>query len=60
MIQRALVMKDRILLFIIRNEEEKDAKKRLYDEDKLTIEDWRVISETSEILAPFYNQTKRL
>lgn len=60
MIQRALAMKDRILLFMIRNEEEKDAKKRLADEDKLTLEDWRIISETSAILAPFYDQTKRL
>jgi hypothetical protein len=38
---------------MIRNEEEKDAKKRLADEDKLTFEDWRIISETSANFSAF-------
>jgi hypothetical protein len=60
MAQRALAMKDQILLLIIRNEKEKDAKKRLHDEGKLTVEDWRIISETREILASFCDQTRCL
>lgn len=38
----------------------KTPKKQPTDEDELTFEDWRIISETSAILAPFYDQTKRL
>lgn len=60
MIKRALKFKDRILLFLIHNQDEKEARKRLDQEDQLDNEDWKVLSETSRILAPFYDQTKRL
>ena len=46
---------DRLTAWMINNSLEKDKKKRLFKEDKLVIEDWRVLSETHEILKFFYN-----
>ncbi len=50
-------MMDRLIAWIMSNSLEKDEKKRLPKKDKLEAEDWRVLSEASEILKPFYNQT---
>ena len=50
MINRALSKISTIKIFIIENETERDAKKRLLKEDILTSEDWRVLAETKTIL----------
>ncbi len=47
-------------MFIIKNQSEKDVKKRLSKEDILITEDWRVLVETKIILEPFYKQTIHL
>ena len=59
MIQRALLLIDRLVAWISNNSREKDAKKRLPKDDILSNEDWRILTETSVILEPFYNQTIR-
>ena len=59
MILRAIQLMDQLIGWMASNEHEKDQKKRLPKEDRLKIEDWRVLTETREILQPFYDQTKR-
>jgi hypothetical protein len=59
MILRAIQLMDRLIGWMASNEHEKDEKKKLPKEDRLKIEDWRVLTETREILQPFYDQTKR-
>ncbi len=60
MISRAIAMTVRIIAFLFNNSNEKDVRKRLPKEDYLTHEDWHILSETSTILKPFYDQTMRL
>lgn len=58
MIRRAIQLMDQLIGWMASNEHEKDEKKKLPKEDRLKIEDWRVLTETREILQPFYDQTK--
>ena len=46
-----------IKVFIIENQSEKDAKKRLSKKDILILKDWCVLAETKIILKSFYKQT---
>ncbi len=57
MIDRALDKSSTIRLFIIENEIEKDLKKRLPKDNKLTTDDWIVLTKTKTILESFYEQT---
>ena len=57
---RALKKTATIKVFIIKNQSEKDIKKRLPKEDILITEDWRVLAEIKIILEPFYKQTIHL
>lgn len=58
--QRALELKDHILVFLARNKDFKPVNKRINLEDHLTSEDWRIIAKMLTFFKPFYNQTKRL
>ncbi len=57
MINRALSKISTIKIFIMENETERDAKKKLLKENILISEDWRILAETKTILEPFYKQT---
>ncbi len=54
MINRVLSKISTIKIFIIKNETERDVKKRLPKKDILISEDWRVLIETKTILESFY------
>ncbi|OAQ61297.1 transposase [Purpureocillium lilacinum] len=59
MIERALRKHGHLQTFLIENQMEEDASKRLPAEDVLHPEDWRLLVELKEILAPLYFQTMR-
>ena len=59
MIERALRKQGHLQTFLIENQMEEDASKRLPAEDVLHPEDWRLLVELKEILAPLYFQTMR-
>ncbi|KAK5203027.1 hypothetical protein LTR41_011251 [Exophiala xenobiotica] len=50
MIRRAIQLMDQLIGWMASNEHEKDEKKKLPKKDRLKIEDWRVLTETREIL----------
>ncbi|KAK5997074.1 FAD-linked oxidoreductase ZEB1 [Cladobotryum mycophilum] len=59
MIERAIEKQQQIQGFLGQNQLETDRKKRIPDEDILTIEDWRLLIEIKDILKPLWSQTMR-
>ncbi len=57
--KRVIKLRDHIIIFLTRNREEK-ADKRIDFNNYLTLEDWRIITETVTLLKSFYDQIKRL
>jgi hypothetical protein len=59
MIDRALRKQPEIDVFCDRWTAQTDENRRLRREDRLTPEDWRILTETHAALKPFYLQTQR-
>jgi hypothetical protein len=61
-VARAMKKQNEVQMFIIRTSYpvERDITKQMNEKDKLTVEDWRVLSEIIRILKPFKDQTMRL
>jgi hAT family C-terminal dimerisation region len=57
MIQRAIILKDPLDLFIKRAREKPASELPLPEEDELTASDWKVLERTRDILEPFYKLT---
>ncbi len=60
MIQRALLLRDPLDLFIKRALEKPEKDKPLPQEDELSSHNWDILSRTAELLKPFNDQTIRL
>jgi hAT family C-terminal dimerisation region len=60
MIQRALLLRDPIDLFVKRAMEKPQKDSPLPRDDELSSHDWDILSETAELLKPFYDQSIRI